>query len=121
MQGRDSSAHAGTAHEHAARPDDAPVAFYPMTFPIVIGPGTVTALVVYSGQAATPADWAVYAGVFAAVLGLLGVVLFFAADLAGYLSQTARAILTRLMGMILAAIAVEMIATGLKALLPGLG
>lgn len=121
VQGRDSPAHGGTPAENAARPDDAPVAFYPMTFPIIVGPGTVTALIVFAQQASGPAGWAVYAGVFAAVLALLGAVLFFAADIAGHLSRTTRAILTRLMGMILAAIAVEMIATGLKALLPGLG
>ncbi|MEC7964807.1 MAG: MarC family protein, partial [Pseudomonadota bacterium] len=40
--------------------------------------------------------------------------------LAGYLSQTGRVIMTRLMGMILAAIAVEMITSGLSVLLPGL-
>ena len=36
------------------------------------------------------------------------------------MSQTLRVIMTRLMGMVLAAISVEMMTAGLKALLPGL-
>jgi multiple antibiotic resistance protein len=37
------------------------------------------------------------------------------------LTQTMRVIMTRIMGMILIAISVEMFVAGLKALLPGLG
>ena len=51
----------------------------------------------------------------------LGVVLYFAGYIGHLLSQTLRVVMSRLMGMILAAIAVEMMTTGLKALFPGLG
>jgi len=54
------------------------------------------------------------------VLASIGVVFALSGRLAGYLSQTGRVIMTRLMGMILAAIAVEMITSGLSVLLPGL-
>ncbi|MGV6848358.1 MAG: hypothetical protein ACWA5A_08265 [Marinibacterium sp.] len=53
-------------------------------------------------------------------MDLLGRVFYFAADLGAYLSITSRAIMSRLMGTILVAIAIEMIAAGFKALLPGL-
>ncbi len=60
------------------------------------------------------------AAVFGAVVAMIAVVFWFAGDLGKHLSGTAKVIMSRLMGMILAAIAIDMIATGLKTLLPGL-
>ena len=54
------------------------------------------------------------------ILALLFVVLFFASFFGKALSDTMRVIMTRLMGMVLLAIAVEMIVAGAKAVLPGL-
>ena len=56
----------------------------------------------------------------AVILAILFVVLFFASGIGRVLSETMRVITTRLMGMILLAIAVEMIVAGVKAVLPGL-
>ena len=56
----------------------------------------------------------------AVALGLLAIVLTFSSQIGHYLGQSMRVIMTRLMGMILSAIAVSMIAAGLKVLLPGL-
>ena len=55
----------------------------------------------------------------AAVLVLLGVVLFFSAQIGHHMSLTLRTIMTRLMGMILLSIAVSMMAAGLTTLFPG--
>jgi multiple antibiotic resistance protein len=46
--------------------------------------------------------------------------LYFASALGKLLSAKMRVIMTRLMGMILAAIAVEMVVDGAKTMLPGL-
>ena len=54
------------------------------------------------------------------VLALLGAVLYFSSAIGHHMSLTLRVIMTRLMGMILAAISIGMLATGLKDLLPGL-
>ena len=54
------------------------------------------------------------------VLAILGLVLHFSGAIGHHMSMTLRTIMTRLMGMILAAIAVGMLAAGLKDLLPGL-
>jgi multiple antibiotic resistance protein len=51
---------------------------------------------------------------------MIAVVFYFAGSIGRYLSNTARTIMTRLMGMVLIAIAVGMVADGAKALLPGL-
>ena len=54
------------------------------------------------------------------MLVLLGVVLYFSATIGAHLSMTLRTIMTRLMGMILVAIAVEMLGAGLVKVLTGL-
>lgn len=120
LNGDESRSHHGTDGEKSAYPDAATVAFYPLTFPIIVGPGTITTLIVFAHQADTAVDKIAYGAVFGGIIAVLAVVFFFAGDLARHLSGTARVIMSRLMGMILAAIAMDMIASGLKTLLPGL-
>lgn len=121
LSGADHSAHAGTADEKAGFADPSAVAFYPLAFPIMMGPGTITTLIVFSGEAKTATDQIVYWGVFGGMVALMAGVFWFAGDIGARLTATARAILGRIMGMILAAIAVGMITEGLKTLWPGLG
>jgi multiple antibiotic resistance protein len=121
LSGGGNPAHEGSPSEKAQRDDVENIAFYPMTFPMVVGPGTITTLVVFEQEAATPADYAVYAAIVAVMLAALLVVLWFAAAIGTHLSKTLRVIMQRLMGMILLAIAVGMLMAGVRALLPGLG
>ncbi len=95
-------------------------AFYPLTFPILVGPGTITTLVLLAGHAHSAADWFAVVAALAVIIALLASVLFCAGNIGKHMSQTMRTIMTRLMGMILTAIGVQMIVAGLKALLPGL-
>jgi len=120
LNGTGSSAHTGTKgeQEHLSQTPD--VAFYPMAFPVIAGPGTITTLVILTGQAKGAAGYASIAAALLAVLAGLGVVLFLAGNIGHYLSQTLRSVMTRLMGMILAAIAVQMVIVGLKAAFPAL-
>ena len=95
------------------------VAFYPLTFPMIVGPGTITTLLVFVQEVARrPRGVRGGGGDHARALGT---VLYFAAGIGEHLSATLRIIISRVMGMILLAIAVGMFTAGLKALLPGLG
>jgi len=120
LQGEDSTAHHGTTEEKKQFASLSAVAFYPLTFPILVGPGTITTLILYKQQVTTPEGLMLYGAVFAAIIVMLAVAFLCASAIGKHLSQTARVIMSRLMGMILAAIAVDMIASGLKHLLPGL-
>lgn len=120
LQGEQSSSHHGSPSEQDEFPDPAAVAFYPLTFPLMVGPGTITTLILFSSQVDGLTGWATFFAIFAVVLLATGVVFALGGMLGNYLTVTARAIMSRLMGLILAAIAVEMIFTGVKALLPGL-
>lgn len=123
LSGSGSPAHEAPAKAQAMAVQEAPradVSFYPLAFPMVVGPGTITAIIVFMGQARDmPAKLSV-AAAFGLVLAVLAVVLFFASTIGRHMSQTLRVIMTRLMGMIVAAMGVQMIAAGLKAILPGL-
>lgn len=120
LSGTESSSHHGTDGEKNAYPAPETVAFYPLAFPILVGPGTITTLILYAHHIAKPVDAVIYAGVFLGVLFLLFITFWNASTLAKHLSTNARVIMSRFMGMILSAIAISMIADGLKVLLPGL-
>jgi multiple antibiotic resistance protein len=120
LNGSGSTAHTGTAteQEHHAQVNDP--SFYPMAFPMMVGPGTITTLVLLAGGNPSVAGYVTVGVALLVVIAILAVVLFFSTDIGHLLSQTLRTIMTRLMGMILAAIAVEMVVTGLSAVFPGL-
>ena len=71
-------------------------------------------------QARGTGDYTAFAVVLATLIVILLLVLYFAASIGKLLSARMRVIMTRLMGMILAAIAVGMVVDGLKILFPGL-
>lgn len=119
LNGGGNAAHEGAPGEKVRQPREN-VAFYPLTFPMVVGPGTITTLIIFLREATTAQDKMIYAAVVASILVMLGIVLYFAAAIGARLSATLRVIMSRLMGMILLAIAVSMLVAGLKALFPGL-
>ena len=120
LNGTGSTAHTGTTAEQAHQAAQNDVSFYPMAFPMIVGPGTITTLVLLSGNGGL-SIYLTVAGALAVVIVMLGIVLYFAAAIGHLLSQKLRVLMTRLMGMILAAIAVQMIVAGMLSVFPGLG
>lgn len=120
LNGNGPTSHTGTAAEQEHHSQIADISFYPMAFPMIVGPGTITTIIVLTGQAHDVTQYVGVAAALAAVIAILAVVLFFAGSIGHLLSQTLRVIMTRLMGMVLAAIAVEMLVAGLSSLFPGL-
>lgn len=121
LSGNGSTAHAGTPAEQAHQAQQFDPSFYPMSFPMIVGPGTITSLILLAGDAPSIGTYLTVAAALLIVIAILAVVLFFAANIGHHLSGTLRIIMTRLMGMILAAMAVAMIVAGLLAVFPGLG
>ncbi len=121
LNGKSITSHEGTEKEKGSMKELSSLAFYPITFPIIVGPGTIATIIIYAGQARTIEGSLAVGAVIAVVLAILFTVLFFASAFGKVLSDTMRVITMRLMGMILLAISVEMVVDGLKAALPGLG
>lgn len=120
LNGKEITAHERGGHEKSDDGAQDSIAFYPMTFPMIVGPGTIATLIIYAAQVQSEPRITAFVVVLAAVLFALFAVLFFASAIGKLLSVKMLVIMTRLMGMILAAIAVEMVFEGTKAMLPGL-
>jgi len=105
------------AEEAAAKAD---VAVVPLGIPLVAGPGAISTIIIYAHQATAWVDivFLIFASIFVAVS--VWIALSLADPIRKLLGQTGINIVTRLLGLILAAVAVEFIAGGLSQLLPGL-
>ena len=121
LNGASFSSHHGSPQEQGSMQALAGLAFYPLTFPMIVGPGTIATIIIYTAHATSPLSLLAVGAVVGAVLVILFGVLFFASALGKVLTDTMRVITTRLMGMILLSIAIDMITAGLSAVFPHLG
>jgi multiple antibiotic resistance protein len=96
------------------------IAVVPLTIPIVVGPGTMAAVLVGAQQNPEVLSKVEISVVVAVLAVLIGVLFSFASPIARRIGASGMGVVTRVMGMILAAIAMGMFAEGLKALMPGL-
>ncbi len=98
----------------------ASIAVVPLTIPLLTGPATISTMVIYAQR--TRHWWEMAALVGYGVVVAAATYVAFAASgrIAKLLGRTGIDIMTRLMGLILAAIAVEVMADGLTKLFPGL-
>jgi multiple antibiotic resistance protein len=90
------------------------VALTPLAIPMLAGPGAISTVIVISGQARGAAETAtVYAAIVAT--GLVSLVsLRLGEPLLGRLGKTGIRVVTRVMGLILAAVAAEFVLSGVK-------
>lgn len=99
----------------------ASIAVVPLTIPLLTGPATMSTVVIYAERAQNALQVAMLVG-YGVVVALVTAVCFSLADpIARVLGKTGINVLTRLMGLILAALAVEVMADGLGKLFPILG
>jgi multiple antibiotic resistance protein len=92
------------------------IAAFPLAIPLISGPGAISATVLLSGSFHTPLAKAVLVGIIAICLLLTYMVFLLAERVDRILGETGRSILTRLLGVLLAALAVQFVADGIKAL-----
>jgi multiple antibiotic resistance protein len=91
------------------------VAAFPLAIPLMAGPGAITATILLAGQAAYRPQWlAVLLAVVVAVMAAC-LMAFFAAERIGrLLGVTANVLASRLLGVILAALAVQYVVDGIR-------
>ena len=92
------------------------VAAFPLAIPLIAGPGAISATVLLSGRLPTAVGQASLLVILMACVVLTYLVFVLAERIDGLLGETGRSILTRLLGVILAALAVQFVADGVKAL-----
>ncbi len=101
-----------SAHKDDALPD--PTVF-PLATPLIAGPGALATMVLLVGQ--HPGDYAAQATVYAMMLAVLAIVfvLFLASGpIERVLGPTGITVVTRLLGMLLAALSVQFVLEGLR-------
>lgn len=98
----------------------ASIAVVPLTIPLLTGPATISTVVIYAERAQTFWQMSALVG-FGVVIGAAtAICLSLAEPIARALGRTGISVMTRLMGLILAALSVEVMALGLVKLFPAL-
>ena len=96
----------------------ASIAVVPLTIPLLTGPATMSTVVIYAEKAQNFLQLSMLVG-YGVVIGLATAVCFALADpIARVLGKTGINVMTRLMGLILAALSVEVMSDGLTKLFP---
>ncbi len=85
---------------------------FPLATPLIAGPGAMAAMILLAGQADTPLDLFAIHMVMLAVLGVVFALVLAAGLLERVLKETGINVLTRLLGMLLAALAVQFVLDG---------
>ncbi|MFQ1699952.1 MarC family protein [Loktanella agnita] len=105
---REENAAEGQAEHH----DDPSV--FPLALPLIVGPGAITTIILLAGQAEGMADFAAISAVLLAVLSITFLSFLAAPAIERALGKTGLNIVTRVLGMLLAALAVQFVLDGLR-------
>ena len=103
------------AQEVTARHKAEDIAIFPMGIPMIAGPGSIASVMLLMGRSAGPAQSLVVLGALAAILILTLVALLAAAPMMRVIGERIEAMVTRLLGVILAALAAQFVVDGISA------
>ncbi len=98
--------------EEGTEPDHDP-SIFPLALPLIVGPGAITTLILLTGEVTGPAGYAAIYGVVLIVIFTVWIAFQMAGPLARVLGPVGLNVITRVLGMLLAALAVQFIIDGL--------
>lgn len=101
--------------EEALHKED--VAITPLGIPLIVGPGSITTVMVLMGSASTGSHVAVLFAMIAVTLGIVYFALAMAPRLVTYFGQTGLNVMTRIMGLLLTVIGIQFIIDGARPVL----
>jgi multiple antibiotic resistance protein len=107
-----------TPAEEAEAEDRNAIAVVPLAIPLLAGPGSISTVIIGMQRSVTEYHGMIIIATIVLVCLLLWVVLRMASTIGRKLGQTGLNIINRLFGLILAAIAIEIMANGFKQLFP---
>lgn len=90
------------------------VSVFPMAMPMLAGPGAIAAIMLLMNEADTPEETLVVLGALGSVLLITAIALVAAGPLIKLLGDRVEAVITRLLGVLLAALAAQYVIDGLK-------
>jgi multiple antibiotic resistance protein len=108
------------AAEEAIEEQARNVAAFPLAIPLMAGPGAIAAVVLLAGRSGgDPLRLALLIGVVVLVAASCFVAFLFAERIGRFLGLTGNIVLSRLLGVLLAALAVQYVVDGVRAILAG--
>lgn len=110
-----------TPEEAKEAEDKASIAVVPLAIPLLAGPGAMSTIIIYASQKKTLLHVALVCGVAIGVALATWLALRIASKVGSRMSKTTVNVATRIMGLLLAALAVEIFAGGIVELIPALG
>lgn len=99
--------------------DDDDPSVFPLAMPLIAGPGAITTIILFAGQTDDTMGYVAVMGVLLGILGMVLVMFLSASTIERLLGKTGITIITRLLGMLLAALSVQFVLDGLSSF--GLG
>ncbi|MFK3779274.1 MarC family protein [Agrobacterium sp. NPDC089420] len=90
------------------------LAVFPLALPLIAGPGAISATVLLAGTMKTTVEMLVLILILAFAMALVYAALIVSERMDRFLGNTGRAILTRLLGVLLAALSVQFVVDGIK-------
>ncbi|WP_426265832.1 MarC family protein [Sphingomonas sp. LHG3443-2] len=108
------------AREIEGTPEADDISVFPMAIPMIAGPGSIASIMLLSGRADGTMEQLVVLGAMTAVIVLTLLALLTAGPLMRLIGAKIEAMITRILGVILAALAVQFVLDGLERSLPGL-
>lgn len=110
----------GTPTESREAMSKSSVAVVPLAIPLLAGPGAISTVIIAMHRSNAEFHWLLVIGCILVASAILWVVLRVASRISNMLGTLGLNIINRLFGLILAAIAIEIMANGMKQLFPGL-
>lgn len=103
-----------------SKEDIAEIGIVPLGIPLLAGPGAISSTIIYSENFTRATEWVGAVIALLLLTTIIFLVLRFSRTISNRIGRLGVNIMTRIMGLILMALAVEFIAVGLKDLFPGL-
>lgn len=96
------------------------IGIIPLAIPLLSGPGAISTSIIHAKKFTSTAHW-VIAVIMVILIGLvIKIILSYAENIGERLGQIGLNVMTRIMGLILLSMSIEMIAAGIKEILPAL-
>ncbi len=108
------------AEDIKGTPEAEDISVFPMAIPMIAGPGSIATIMLMSARAQGTVEGLIVLGAMTAVIVLTLLALLAAGPLMKLIGAKLEAMITRILGVILAALAAQFVLDGLERSLPGL-
>ncbi len=108
--------HEKSVNRAITRDDIQNIAVFPLAIPLIAGPGAISASILLATEFSTPIEKLTLVGILLSVTSILYIALVLADKINSLIGDTGRVIITRLLGILLAALSVQYIADGVRGL-----